>query len=378
METQEYDYDEFNGEWSDTVDHTAHMYSAIDWIKIVVPPIHLFFGICGNTIIVYIMWKSISVVTPLCAYAVVMAITDTLYLLVDDGSEWFALLAHKNLYSDVIGQSDTTCKAFQFLRHFLAHLTSWIAVSVAIESLRMTRDYRRLEKFKLQRVKDTLVLLIVLMSTLNMHYFWTYGIETVDVQILEEHTYKVSMCTFVDRRGYTDEQSKFVVDQLHWIVSDFMPIAVIIVLLGLITHAYYTCDQRKYQPVPLRDYRAENSAKTPRDPQRELVDRALWIVLVVFVVFKAPYVIAREANDYLLKDLTRDEIIEARWTVSLVILHTWRTTNFSGKVVLYTATWGSFREKLGKVSFAFLMRIRHSLCKQTEKLEGCKMELTEV
>ena len=386
MEYELYDgyydeYFEYDGDGFDNSDLIAQIHTANDWIKIVVPPIHLVVGICGNAVIAYIMWLSMNVATPLCAYAVVMAIVDTCCLLTDVGIAWFIKLAHKNIHTDFIGKSDTKCKGFEFVHHFLSHMASWITVCIAIETLHMTRDYRRLEKFKLQRIKDTLVLLAALMSIFNMHYFWTYGVEMFNVKFDDTIQHKVPTCTFVAKnlQGYAmDPSLGHVLEQLNWVVSDFIPIVIIIIMLAFTAHAYHTCDMRKYQSVPLREHGTERMIQISRDPRRDLIDRTFWIVLVMFVVFKAPYIIARETYDSLLKDLRLDSVSEARWTLSVTILRSWRTANFSGKVVIYATTLAFFREKVSKVAHALFTRIKRSLGMQSKRRVGNRIELTDV
>ena len=383
MEYELYDgyydgYFEYEGDGFDNSDLIAQIHFANDWIKIAVPPIHLVVGICGNAVIAYIMWLSMSVATPLCAYAVVMAIVDTCCLLTDVGSAWFAKLAHKNFHTDFIGKSDTKCKGFEFLHNFLSHMASWITVCIAIETLRMTRDYRRLEKFKLQRIKDTVVLLAALTSIFNMHYFWTYGVGNIKFGGSIQH--KITTCTFVAKnlQGYDKDPSfRYVLEQLNWVMSDFIPIVIIIIMLGFTAHAYHTCDMGKYQPVPLREHGSERMIQLSRDPRRDLIDQTFWIVLVMFVVFKAPYVIAREVYDSKLKDLKLDSVSEARWTLSVTILRSWRTANFSGKIVIYATTLAFFREKVSIVAHALFTRIKRSLWIQTKRRVGNRIELTD-
>ena len=108
----------------------------------------------------------------------------------------------------------------------------------------------------------------------------------------------------------------------------------------------------KYQPVQLREHGTEIMIQISRDPRRDLIDRTFWIVLVMFVVFKVPYVIAREVYDSLLRDLKLDGVSEARWILSVTILREWRTANFSGKGVIYATTLSFFREKVSKVAHA--------------------------
>ena len=151
----------------------------------------------------------------------------------------------------------------------------------------MTRDYRRFEKFKLQRIKDTLVLLAALMSIFNMHYLWTYCVEMFNVKFAGTIQHNIPTCTFVAKnlQGYAmDPSLRYVLEQLNWVMSDFIPIVIIIIMLGFTVHAYHTCDMRKYQPVPLWEHGTERMIQISRDIRRDLIDRTFWIVLVMFVV----------------------------------------------------------------------------------------------
>jgi hypothetical protein len=382
METPMYgDYSDFYEDVDDSanMDDLERIYKAIDWLNIVAPPVQLLVGLWGNAVSAYVMWLHITTVNPFYLYAVVIALTDTMLLLVDVGSEWFMSLAHKDLNRDVIGQSDSMCKGFEFFRHFLVHMSSWITVCVAIEILRMTRDHRKLKNFKCERIKDTLVLLAVIFSTLNMHYFWTYGTTNVEIQI-GPTLLKAPMCTFVAKnlQGYPEEEAfRDILEQIHWIVADIIPITVIIVIVGLTTHTYYKCDLRKYNSVPQRDYTADN-INMSRDPQRDLINYSLWVVIVMFVFFRAPYFIVKEVNDALLTNLNRGLASDARWTLAVTVLNIWRNFNLSGKVVIYVATWSRFRQKLRTEFHKVAARIRRSFYMRSITRVVDRTELNEV
>ncbi|KAK2151997.1 hypothetical protein LSH36_342g00000 [Paralvinella palmiformis] len=324
-----------------------------DIVTMVTSPVQLLIGFVGNALCVYVSYVAVDVITPIAAYAAILASVDSAILIVDVGSEWLTLVFDADLNRDVISRSDTTCKTFYFVRHFLLHLASWLMVCVAIELLRLTRNRKLLNYFRGERIVDTFVLLLVVLSTLNVHYFWTYGVSSVQFKLSTSDGASGALCTFVAKNlqgYYEDESCQHILDQLHWVIADIVPIVIVTVSLVLIRHTRAKEGPSGDTRLPLTGHIGGRTPDRKRKPApadggQVLVQRSYWLLLVLFVAFKLPYVVACQVSDALFVGL-KDS---AAWALWLALLKASSNMNHSGKVFVYGSTWPFFRNELRKI-----------------------------
>ena len=344
-----------------------------DIVTLLISPLQLLIGLGGNAICAYVTYLAIDVLTPIASYATILAFVDSAILIVDVASEWLTLVIKADLNRDVISRSDTTCKTFYFLQHFLLHLASWMMVCMSIEVFRLTRRPKLLNYFKSERIIDIFVLLLVVLSTLNVHYFWTYGVSSVQFKLAPSDEEKKPLCTFVAKNlqgYYEDESCKHILEQLHWIIADIVPVAIIVVFLGLLRHIRIrrTRTEQRDRKKP-----AAGALAVP-DGRRELVERAYWILLVMFVAFKVPYMLAREVSDMAVVELRENPA----WDLLLAILKAWSNVNFSCKIFIYACSWTFFAKELRKIMTPRRRVERETSKKRDSKEKISKLQITSI
>ncbi|KAK3611135.1 hypothetical protein CHS0354_014879 [Potamilus streckersoni] len=135
--------------------------------------VFLLFGLTGNFLTILVFRKiGISKRTTLCLLSA-LAITDSVILVTGLSRYWI-------LYTfelDIRTLSDFGCKIYLFIIYFSMHYSSWILVFVCIE--RVIKTYLPLRYVRIvtyRRVYMSLIILYVVLSGVDLHFFWTNGI----------------------------------------------------------------------------------------------------------------------------------------------------------------------------------------------------------
>ncbi len=111
-------------------------------------------------------------------YLGVLAVMDSLILIIRCGDEWLKELDKIELTNQVLVYSESTCRVVPFVFNFIFHLNRWLIVCVAVEGVISVKHPDKVEKFcTLDRGRAVMLLLTVLLVTVNLHYFWSFHLE---------------------------------------------------------------------------------------------------------------------------------------------------------------------------------------------------------
>lgn len=195
--TDFYGYDDYEGYfnyYSDYLYEYLPETSAALFISRYMLPLLLLFGTFGNPLAFIAMYRLSREVSSACVYLAVLAVVDILVLYRRCGNDWLVQITGTDLSQKVLSYSSTTCKVFSFVWSFVDHLSTWLTVTVAVEGFSITMWPNRLAKMGTRcKAKDIIILLTVLLTLHNVHYFWSFDLVVLD--ILGPNT---AFCTFSD------------------------------------------------------------------------------------------------------------------------------------------------------------------------------------
>ncbi len=342
-------------------------------VDLSVPPVLLILGLAGGVLSSVVLGNMARSVTPLCIHLLALSLVDIAVLLLEEGVRWTARVAGRDIFRDAINQSDTLCKTFYFLKHWTSHFSSWITVCVMIEAFMARKRPKEVGSIGLKHVVDTLIVLVVLLTLLNAHYFWTYGIDYVDMMV-DGSPRREKFCMFngKDLQGYQDDPViGDILAIIHWVVADAVPMAVVLVLL------IWTCvvPRRTRRTSEYRDTGRENLLSShpegkkqykdcnPSGPLNELLDKTVVYLSVAFLLFTFPYFVCRPLNRHFSGSGNMDPMINSdrtdpKWALVTAVFWQWKMTFYSARVLLYAWTSCWFRRAAGHLMTSPCRRCR--------------------
>ncbi|KAK3611141.1 hypothetical protein CHS0354_014885 [Potamilus streckersoni] len=147
--------------------------NAMKWLWKIFSVVFLVFGLIGNLLAVLVFRKIGVSKRPTLFFLFVLAITDSVVLVTGLSRYWIL----NTFELDIRKLSDLGCKIHLFVIYFSMHYSSWILVFVGIE--RVIKTYLPLQFIRIvtfRRVYVSLIILFVILSGVDLHYFWTNGI----------------------------------------------------------------------------------------------------------------------------------------------------------------------------------------------------------
>ena len=160
------------------------------------PPILLLIGLPGNLLCFMSMLKLSTEAFPLCAYLCFVACIDSTLLIIEMGNDWIHFLTQNNIVGSLTTHSDAMCKMYNFTHSLLAQHNAWILIAFAIECSVLLLCPRKIRSLSSGRVGDTLAFISVILICANCHYFWTHGINKVEIPSFSGKTKTMPFCQF--------------------------------------------------------------------------------------------------------------------------------------------------------------------------------------
>ena len=150
-------------------------------------PMIIILGTIGNLLTLLIMLKPSMRMTSTCFYMAVLAIFDTLALYFNCFTKWLALFEGL----DALKVSSASCKTINFLSYTCFDIAVWILVAMTIERFIAVHFPFKAPKYAtIKNGKIVIVILIVVFTGINLHFFWTVSLnERGHCAYLEEHTH---------------------------------------------------------------------------------------------------------------------------------------------------------------------------------------------
>ena len=328
-----------------------------------IPPILLLIGVPGNILTLISMHTLSSEAFPLCGYLCLTACLDTVMLFFETGNDWLHRVAHSNPLMGITTYSDTMCKLFNFSQNLIVHHDAWILVSFLIECDVLLHYPEKIRHITSRRVLDTLAFISVLLICANCHYFWTFGINKVEIPTDLSGTFQVMpFCQFQTRT--LDGQiipgtppTAILWTTLHKVLATILPSVVFIVLLVLYLRrrrSYnankYTDDLLKYILERQSENRENQANGLPYD-RRGVQLNAVFICEICWCSFPILCLMFLFCYipDYIHETLEQKFGHRGSpdlWSLTGVIFHIVRSICYSCKIVVFAATSKVFRKTL--------------------------------
>lgn len=227
----------------------------INYIYVYGSPIILFIATLGNTLALFVLSKLSKQLLSSCLYLSVVCVSDLIQLYIHLGNEWLIHLIRTDLSTKLMNGSEVLCKLEPFITDLTIQLSKWLLVSVSLENLLAVRAPARAHaSCTHERSRAVIMLLVVLLSCVNVHYFWSYDI--IEMNDKEEYRLMGPMCTF-SRYGHVQSQEfvEFVWPLLSLLVAEILP--TITVLICTILSISAICHGRHHGTEAYRRWQAK-------------------------------------------------------------------------------------------------------------------------
>ncbi|KAL3878148.1 hypothetical protein ACJMK2_030519 [Sinanodonta woodiana] len=143
------------------------------WLWRIFSVVVLLFGLTGNSLTILVLRKIGVSKRPTFIFLFVLAITDSVVMVTGLSRYWIL----NTFELDIRKLSDFGCKLHLFVIYLSMQYSSWILVFVCIE--RVIKTYFPLHFIRVvtyRRVFVSLIILFFVLSGVDLHYFWTNGI----------------------------------------------------------------------------------------------------------------------------------------------------------------------------------------------------------
>lgn len=187
-------------------------------------PILLAVAIVGNVASCIIMYRLGCRVLSTCAYLSLLALLDLFLVLAEGGDAWLQQLMEYSPTKDLMNHSDVFCRSYTFIKSFVRHLAGWLLVTASIEGVWLSSEPRKcahlLTKF---RARTTILLLTLVSSLLNVHFFWTFM-----MMEFKEHGQVLTHCAFVKFGiAYNKSFQVAIWPLMDLMLGDILPLAIV-------------------------------------------------------------------------------------------------------------------------------------------------------
>lgn len=191
-------------------------------IVLYIYPVFLLFGSLGNISGIILMKNFANNVWSTCLYLVFLLTLDLFILYVECGNDWYFYMTGEYLSSQILLASDAICKVYMFLYSFFLHMMSWIVVALSVETMIAVRYPHHLYHMcTRERAQAILLLLTVLLLSVNLHFFWTFGIAVPsDETLITKPT-----CLYINE--LSNNFRDIVWPSVEFVIRDLIPLIII-------------------------------------------------------------------------------------------------------------------------------------------------------
>ena len=159
-----------------------------------------------------------------CLYMAIILGMDLIKLYVECGNDWYQKIHDdlENLSVEILLISNAVCKVYTFLYNLIIHSSSWLTVAVGIEMMISMRFPLRIYKMCTRdRAMSVILLILVLLISLNLHFFWTFGLtipgDDVSIQIL--------LCTYINE--LSNDFRDYIWPLIDFFIADLIPLLIL-------------------------------------------------------------------------------------------------------------------------------------------------------
>ncbi|WAQ98234.1 TRFR-like protein [Mya arenaria] len=300
-----------------------------NWLWRTVPLIILCTGLLGNALTVRVLTRLGTARQPTLTFLLFLAITDTVVLLTGLPRYWISY----TFDNDILLISNAGCKFYYFFIYSSMQFSSWILVGVSVERVVKTYfpfRYKRL--YTTKRVKIVLVITLFILILVNVHFFFTNGI----------NDFTAGNCTSLTQEFSWFNEYVFVYVDLG--VLSIVPFAII-----LISNVFLVRKLRKYQKKRSSMMHERYVQNANRFSVR--MTKMLLVCTIYFLAATAPISIYFVVDSYLLHGFEEsgDKASVAKMHLAKTTTYLFNYSNYCVNFYLYTAMNDRFSHELRSV-----------------------------
>lgn len=200
----------------------------INYFYLVVFPYFLLSGTIGNILATTLMRRYSHNVWSTCIYMSLIFPLDLMKLYVECGNDWLSKL-HTDKYSlshEILLLSNAVCKVYSFVYNLILSQSEWIMVAIGIETAIAFKKPSWIYTMCTRERASAIVLFIsVMLITLNLHFFWTYGL----IKPGEDPSINVFICTYVNE--LSDSFRDYIWPILNVCMEDAIPLLIVFICI---------------------------------------------------------------------------------------------------------------------------------------------------
>ena len=327
----------------------------IKYLYITVFPFFLLLGTVGNILSLLLMRKYSRNVWSTCLYMVIILGMDLIKLYVECGNDWYTKIQDQNLSVEILLISNAVCKVYMFLYNLIIHSSSWLTVAVGIEMMISMRFPLRIYRMCTRdRAMSVILLILVLLISLNLHFFWTFGLtipgDDVSIQIV--------LCTYINE--LSNDFRDYIWPLIDFFIADLIPLLILAVCV-IIT-------------VPSTINKRNKSEELDNLLQKYFMDiKALHEIKTSIFVITIGNVLALlcRVSETGLRNLINNGLLDMEiqdWFLAQGILRTLSYCFLSCKIILFLIFSSRFRQDSKElIRFCFSPICGKNVCRRSRK-----------
>ena len=301
-------------------------------------PVLLFIGTVGNILSAIVLTKLSFKVVTACFYLVFEAVADSLLLYMQCGRMWVRQLIGVDVTIAIVNRSNTSCQVYNFISTFLLHFCPWMLLAAVVEGALVTSRPLNTHKIcTLDRTKNVVLLIILVLVCANAHFFWTYGLE-------EDIGTKLFFCTFTTFGNHHSEHFRSIV----WPLMDFLLAYILPVLVNIGCVIFIL--RRRIRKLPPSDSVLDNIYLL--DPVGAYDFITVCAVMAIFSVILTLPEVGFNIFVFVLEkirlNITDPEFYSYR-DLGETLCYVFKYLLLSSKFFVYLITWKSFRAELRRL-----------------------------
>lgn len=226
-------------------------------VETYVYPLFLFLGTLLTLPLIILLYRFSYVVWSSCFFLSITLILDLVLLCVFCGNDWYIAVYQKSLSNDIVSMSNASCKVYSFLISFIKYLSPWVMVVISVDVfISMNYPNRIYWMCTRERANATLLLIVVLLTFINLHYFWTFGLTEKNIDMFQ--VIRLCHLTYQDRtmEVFTEKVQPYI----DFLFTKLIPFLVTSIFLFIVAFSYCTKPRQKFDIHHLKNYFLEVEA----------------------------------------------------------------------------------------------------------------------
>lgn len=275
-----------------------------------------------------------------CLYLVLSAAADTTLLYMHCGKMWVRQMLGVDVTIAIVNRSNTSCQVYNFVATFLLHFCPWILLAAVVEAALMTSRPLHTHKIcTLDRAKNVILLIVLVLVCTNAHFFWTYGLE-------EDIGTKYFFCTFTTFGNHHSEHFRNII----WPLMDFLFAYILpgVIVVGAISVIL----RRRVRRLPPADSVLDNHYLL--DPVGAYDFVTVCVVMGISSLVLTLPEVGFNVFVFVLEKIRlniSDPEFYAYRDLAETLCYVFKYILLSSKVFVYLITWKSFRAEFARLCF---------------------------